>query len=349
MHLPCGTFSETYAQDMTIMKTKLQWFLLLTAVIFFLTFPLFSSSYVLTVTITIGITIIAVLGLNLLTGYCGQISVAHSAFMGVGAYTSAVLVGSYGFPFWVALPCAAICAGLAGLVFGSPSLRLKGFYLVMATLAAQAIIPYIIARWSGVTGGVYGLRVPSPSIGGMVFDTYKSYYYIVFIALLAATFFARNLARSRIGRAFVAIRDNDLAAGVMGISPFRHKMLAFFIGCAYAGLAGSLWAHWVNFICIENFTLMLSIWYLGYIVVGGLGTTVGPFFGVVFIILLIQGLSLTMTNLGGAYPEAIGLIAPLKEVIFGLVVILFLIFEPRGLAHRWNIVKRYYRLWPFSY
>jgi branched-chain amino acid transport system permease protein len=348
MYLPAGTFSETYRQDMAVVRTREHRVLLvLGAVAVALTIALLNN-YVVSILNLIAITVIAALGLQLLTGYTGQFSTAHAAFMAVGAYTSAVLAVR-GLSFWLSLPIAIIVAGLVGALFGLPAVRIKGFYLLMATFAAQFIVLYVIRQWESVTKGEYGHPAPAPSLGGFVLNTERSYFVLVVIVLALATAAAKNLLRTKAGRAFVAIRDNDLAAEVMGIDVFRYKLLAFFIACAYAGGAGALYAHWNRTVTPEPFNLAASVWFLGYLLVGGLGSIVGTYLGVTFIIGLTEGLSYAFSWLGTLFPRADALIAPSRSVLFGLVVALFLIFEPRGLNHWWERVKMYYRSWPMPH
>lgn len=348
---PSGTYDRSYAQDMAIVRTRWQWVLLIAALVLLFSLPAFTSSRFLSVISAICIVLIAVHGLNILTGYCGQISLGQSAFMAVGAYTSGLLTARLGLSFWVALPCAALSAGIVGLVFGLPSLRIKGFYLAMATLAAQFIIPALIVNIRpDITGGVHTLVVPAPSVAGVVCKSSQSMFYIIVPITLLMTFFAKNLVRTGVGRAFVAIRDNDLAAQVMGISVFRYKLLAFFICSVYAGVAGALWAHWVRAINPDHFTLMHSIWFLGMLIVGGMGSTAGAVFGVVVLRILDELTKIFGTYMATIFPALIGSIqAALGVSVYGIVIILFLLFEPRGLAHRWEIFKASYRLRPFSY
>jgi len=350
MSLPCGTRSYTYAEDMAIVRTKTQWFLLVGFLIFLFTTPLYLSNYWLSVANLIGITLIAVTGLNILIGYCGQLSIGHAGFVAVGAYTSAILTHRLDFPFLASLLCAGIAAGVVGLIFGIPSVRVKGFYLAITTIAAQFIIIWVINHWD-LTGGFVGIQVPYASIGNFVFRSEQSQYYLIIGITVICIFIAKNLARSRIGRAFIAIKDNDLAAEVMGVNLFFYKMLAFFIGCFFAGIAGALMAHWIGFMTAEHFTLTESILYIGMIVIGGLGTTLGPILGVVLLRLLQQVLTMqfvpflesTFTSLPSGFATGV------TPMLFGLVIVLFLVLEPRGLAHRWNLFKSAYRLWPFSY
>jgi len=349
VHLPSRTFNQTYEQDMAIFRTRLQWLLLAAGIVFGLCLPLFTGTYMLTIVITTMSIIIAALGIQIMTGYCGQLSVGHSAFVAVGAYTSALLVAQTGLSFWIAVPIAGIAAGLIGLIVGLTSIRLKGFYLIISTLAAQFIIMYIIIHWTSLTGGSFGMSAPAPKLAGIEFVTPQSYFYIVFVGLLMATYVAKNIVRTNVGRAFIAIRDNDLAAEVMGINLTAYKLMAFFIGCAFAGIGGALAAHARGVITPDNYTLIESFWYLGYIIIGGLGTITGVFFGVIFVTILNNGLATILASLSTIFLGASSLLAPLMLFIFGLVIVLFLVFEPRGLAHRWEIFKAYYRLWPFSH
>jgi branched-chain amino acid transport system permease protein len=346
MSLPAGTFSESYAQDMGVIRTRLQWMITIATIVLLFTLPLFCSSTIMHYANFICISIVAALGLQILMGYCGQISMGHAAFVAVGSYSSAILTATLGLPFWIALPLAGVSAGLVGLLFGLPSLRVKGFYLAMATLAAQFIIPWVIINvWPDITKGTQSFMVPSPTIGDYKFNTQQSMFFIILPVTLLSIFIAKNLVRTRLGRAFIAIRDNDLASEVMGVNNFKYKLIAFFICSCYAGIAGSLYAHWMRVINIEHFALMESVWYLGMLIVGGMGSIAGAVMGAIFIRLL-DTLSMELTPLVGAvFPMGMQAVAPF---FFGLVIIVFLIFEPRGLYHRWTLFKLSYRLWPFS-
>jgi branched-chain amino acid transport system permease protein len=295
----------------------------------------------------IGIAIISVHGLNILTGYCGQISIGHVGFMAVGAYISAILTAKFGWSFWMALPCAALGAGIAGLIFGLPSLKIKGFYLIMATIAAHFIIIWVIIQFQSITGGPDGLPVPKPKIGHFVLKSKASYFYLVMALATLSTLFAKNIIRTRAGRAFVAIRDNDLAAEVMGISLWSYKLQAFFIGCVYAGVAGALLVHYYGLASVDQFPFMDSVWYLGMLIVGGMGSTAGAIMGAISLKLLDELVTIVGPILSAAVAAQAA--ASLALIVRGLVIIIFLIFEPRGLAHRWGMIKDYFRLWPFSY
>ncbi len=350
MDLPAGVRNFSYAQDMAIFRTKTHWFWLVALLVILVTAPMYWANYWLGVANLIMIIIISTTGLNILTGYCGQLSIGHAGFMAVGAYTSAILSGRFGVSYLLAMVCGGVAAGLVGMLFGTSSLRVKGFYLAISTLAAQFIILWVIGHWTSVTGGTMGMAVPPAEMFGVTFRSQSSKFYLILGVAVAAVYLAKNLARTRTGRAFVAIRDNDLAAEVMGINLFAYKLLAFFIGCFFAGVAGALFASWAGFISTESFPLTNSVLYIGMIIIGGLGTAVGPIFGVVFLQLLEEAVKRLSPALVSAFPGlSSGFVVGIAPVVFGLAIILFLIFEPRGLAHRWALFKASYRLWPFSY
>jgi len=345
---PAGTYDTSYGQDMAILRTRAQWIALALFIAFLLVFPHFGGIYWTGVFSLIGITVIAVFGLHITTGLCGQINLGQAAFMAVGAYTSAFLTAKVGLPFLVALPCAGIMGGIVGLFFGAPSLRIKGFYLAMSTLAAQFIIVWTVTRLFGAAA----MSVPYASIGGFVFDTDTKMYYLIIVLVLIAGLATLNLTRTRAGRAFTAVRDNDLAAEVMGINLFYYKLLAFFIGCFYAGIAGSLWAHCYSFsIQPLQFTLKESVWFLGMIIVGGIGSALGAVLGTVSIRLLDKVFAPYISPLlAVAFPFLRSNVTyAAGAILFALVIISFLIKEPRGLVHRWQLMKAWYRLWPYAY
>jgi branched-chain amino acid transport system permease protein len=347
MELPSGIFSQSYAEDMAIVRTKAQWVVLLVFLIFLFSAPLYFNDRLLTIMTIMGITIISVHGLNILTGYCGQLSIGHVAFMAVGGYTSAVLCTKLDWSFWAALPCAALMAGMMGLLFGLPSLRVKGFYLIMATIAAHFIIIWLILQLRSTTGGADGMSVPRVALGNFVFKSKSSYYYLVMILACLATFVAINIVRTRVGRAFIAIRDNELAAEVMGVNLWIYKLLAFFIGCVFAGVAGSLLVHYYAFASPTQFPFMDSVWFLGMLIVGGMGSTTGAILGAVSLKLLDELVTIVGPILSAVVAAQAA--ASLGLIMRGLILILFLIFEPRGLAHQLEKIKAYFKLWPFSY
>ena len=346
---PCGVFDKSYALDIAIIRTWQHWAILISALALLYLFPLFGSYYLVSFMNLTAITVIVVLGLQIVSGYCGQISFGQAAFMAIGAYTSSVLTTQFGFSFWAALPLSGVMAGVIGVVGGAPSLRIKGFYLAMATIAIHFVAIWLILHLH-ITGSFKGLYPEPPSLFGFSFDTDERMFYIIITVMIVMTYAARNLVRTKVGRAFVAIRDNDLAGEVMGVNLYYYKLLAFFVSCFYAGIAGSLWAHLITVVNAEQFTLLHALEYVGMLIIGGMGSVPGVFFGVLFIRILNEVVMFTSPVLAKAFPwlgsspaAALGLVA------FGLAVSIFLIFEPRGLAHRWEIIKASYRLYPFAY
>ena len=347
--MKCGGFRVSYRSDERIFDTRLPIVGLVLLFAVLAVFPRFATTYEMDVLNRIGIAIIGAIGLNILLGFTGQISIGHAAFLAVGAYSTAIFEGSFGLPFYLAIPLAAVVTSAFGLIFGIPSLRLKGLYLAIATLAAYFITTFIIVHWESVTKGVTGLAVPPAVIFGVPLDSDFRIFYLIFALVIPATLFAKNLFRTRVGRAFIAVRDRDVAASVMGVSLLRYKLLAFIISSFYAGIAGGLMAHHSKILFPDAFTLLVSIDYLAMVIIGGQGAIIGSIFGAVFMTLLPEVLKLTATSLTGVYPQAFGFIASVRDVVFGLAVIFFLMYEPQGLAQIWVRARNYWRLWPYSY
>jgi branched-chain amino acid transport system permease protein len=348
---PAGDFDTTYARDLRTIRQPWQWILLLVFIFVLYTLPFYANQSVVSLVNRIGITIIAVQGLSILTGYTGQISLGQAAFMTTGGYISALLVGELGWSFFISLPVAALGAGVVGLIFGLPSLRVKGFYLAMSTLAAQFIIPWFTRNaFPDLLNGAQGLNVQVPVLFGIEFNTPQRYIYITLTVLILTTIIAYNITRSRLGRVFVAIRDHDLAAELLGINPFKYKLQAFFLASVFAGIAGALAVHNIRHLNSETFNLIDSIIFLGMLIIGGLGSNLGPIFGVIVVELLIEGATLFGPFFVTIFPStASGAVQALRPLFFGLTLMLFLIFEPRGLAHRWQLIKAAWRLRPFSH
>jgi branched-chain amino acid transport system permease protein len=291
-----------------------------------------------------GIATIVALGLNLLTGSAGLVSLGHAAFLAIGAYTAGWLATHWGFPFWMTITISGAVTGGVGLVVGLPALRLKGVYLAFATLAFQMIVGHVILRWESVTGGANGMAVPPPALGGFVFNDAARFYYITATVALLLTLGMANLMRSRYGRALVAIRDSDVAAEAMGIHLARFKTLAFGISAAYTGIAGSLLAHFLGYIGPDHFTILLSIEYLAMIILGGLGSILGSILGAFVMTLLPEVLRFVLDVVRSFRPDLV--LPDLRAFVVGLVLILILLFEPEGLAGRWKKIRRYWRTWP---
>lgn len=347
---PCGVFNETYEQDSALVRTTYRFALLIGLfVLLFVIIPIFANDYFLDVSIDIAITIIAVLGLQIITGFTGQISLGQAAFMAVGAWISAMLSDHLGWTFWVSMPLAALTSGLIGLLVGIPSLRIRGFYIAVTTLVVHFIIMWIILHGGNITKGVDGMPCNEINLFGLVFDTEFKFYFLAMAFTVVIVFLTTNMMRTKVGRSLLAVRDNDLAAEFMGINIFRAKLIAFFLSSVYAGIAGALLAHYQTIIVVEQFTIMDSIWMLGMIIVGG-ASIYGAIMGVLFLKILIQAVIWLTPWLGGLLPMFEGtVVAGSMQILFGAVILLFLIFQPRGLSHLWQTFMSTFRLWPFPY
>jgi len=349
---PCGNYRENYSQELNIFETDFgRVCLILFLAVLFLVAPFVLSPYMLYILNMIGIAAIAAIGLNILIGYTGQISLGHGAFFGVGAYAAAILATRLGLPFYLAIPSAGIITALVGMIFGIPSGRLKGLYLTIATLAGQFIIEYVLIHWDSMTKGTMGITLPTATIFQWEISGDRSFFFLIFISLVLTTLFAVNIMRSKFGRAFIAIRDNDRAAEGMGIPIFKYKLLSFGISSFYAGFAGAIWAYYMVSITAEPFNLGLSVEYIAMVIIGGMGNIPGAIFGATFITLLnelLRYLTGVLMNVGFVTSTGLNM-APLREFVFGLAIVLFILLEPKGLAELWRIIRSSFRLWPFSY
>lgn len=346
--LPTGIRFDTYGGEAGLLQTGRARIgvALLIAGLFIL--PLFSGPYLLGIGTQMFISLIAVYGLYVTVGMAGQINIAQSAFVGIGAFATAKL-SSMGLPFWAVIPLSAVITGLTSVLFALPAARVKGFYLALTTLAAQVLFPIVILGlpqdW---LGGLVGLPVePLTLFGYSIASPMRLYYFVLAITLLAS-YAAFNLHRSRLGRALQAVRDNDVAAEVMGIPVLRYKITAFFAGSIFAGVAGSCTAWFLQYVTIESFTLFASVWYLGMLIVGGAHSPIGAILGVLFITVFQEGLHEVATMVMRGQSHAIGgTIFAATNIVLGACILLALIFEPRGLAHRWSVLRTAFQLWPF--
>jgi branched-chain amino acid transport system permease protein len=350
-----GVFRESYAADMALLPLPFdRW--AITGLLLFacLGIPLLAGHYWLgSLIIPFLIFSLSAQGLNFLTGYAGQLSLGHAAFMAVGAYGSVILYARLGLPLLPSLLGGGLIAALVGTVFGLPALRIKGFYLAVSTLAAQFIIEWLITHVPWIGGGVFAtIDTPPMWIGGWLIDTPTEKYFLTLGTVLALTVFAKNLTRSRVGRAWMAIRDRDIAAEIIGISLFRYKLLAFAVSSFYAGIAGGLMSFaYYAAANIEEFNLLLSFRLLGMIIIGGMGSILGSFLGAGFIVLLPIFISQALGVVGQMAGRLIttDLLANTEFMVFGALIVFFLIAEPLGLARLWQTLKNYLRLWPFPY
>ncbi len=357
---PAGDFRATYQADHTIFPTRGSALACVIGLALLCLLPVLQfggkpavSSYWLALIIQIAFYGIAALGLNILVGFTGQISLGHSAFFGFGAFTSAYLSSKLGIPVALSIPLAGVATALVGIVVGLPAARLKGLYLAIATLASQIVLQDFFSRAGWFTGGASGAQAGPFSLFGWQLSGDRLYFYVVLFFLVVMFVLAANLMRTRDGRAMVAVRDHYLSAEIMGINLTYYRILAFGISSFYAGVGGALMAHYTSFVSAEAFDLLLSINFLAMVIIGGLGSVMGSLMGTIFILLLpefMQAVVRTIQGFGFAQSAAFteGL-AYMKEMAIGLAIVLFLIFEPDGLAARWRKIKAYWKRYPFSY
>jgi len=354
IHRECGVFKTSYEADMALYPLPIaRWTVGIIGVLFFLVIPLGLHEYYLSICNLVWIAVIGALGLNILVGYTGQVSIGHGAFMSVGAYTAANLATRLDSPWPVNLLAGGLMAAAVGAVVGIPSLRIKGLYLAIATLAGQLIIEWTINHVTFISGGVQAsIAVPRPRIGSMVLNTQRDMYYFLLVFVVIAIVGSMNLIRSRVGRAFIAIRDQDIAAEIIGIDIFRYKLLAFAISSFYAGVTGVLYTYFLGIANYEQFQIGVSIDYLAMIIIGGLGSILGSIFGAIFVTLLPIVIRISMENFGDlifSRQIVLNLIPNLRLMLFGVLIIVFLIVEPDGLNRLWRNIRSYFRIWPFAY
>ena len=343
-----------YYEDVQLFSSGVVVFWFCVLLVFLAAFPFIVKNYYVYVANYMAINIIVVIGLNLLVGYTGQISLGHAGFFAIGSYGTIVLMTKLHFPFLLALPAAALIAAIFGFLLGLPALRLEGPYLTIATLGFGLTITQIIGRWD-FFGGRQGLHAPELHIGSWHLSSDRDFYYLLMIILVLMTLAARNLIKTRVGRAFIAIRDADIAAETMGVNLVFYKTLSFAISAFYAGVAGGLFAFVLRFIEPEIFTLLMSIMFLAMVVVGGLGTIMGSIAGAC----LLSWMDLQLRNIlnipyVGEWLEALSKsyfsitgVSNIQYIVFGLILIAIMLFEPLGIFGIWIRTKKYWKTWPF--
>lgn len=343
-----GDAAISYRRDEALLRTPAQGFWALALLAGLAVFPFVASPYFLFLACLVGITVIGTTGLNILTGFTGQISIGHSAFIGIGAYAATWLASSYGMPLEVTLPFGVLLATIVGVIVGLPSLRIKGLYLAIATMAAAVTFEFIVIHWTEVTGGNVGLALKPATLFTIDLNSNFRMYWIIMGLAVILVFMALNLFRTRVGRAFIAIRDRDISAEVLGINLHKYKLISFAVSSAYAGCAGVLYAYFFKVVTPEQFPLAVSIFYLAAVIVGGMGSVLGGILGAIFMTMVPEMLSLVTNLVTPIYPDAPSVLAPLREIVFGALIIGFLLFEPDGLAEIWRRIRRFFFLWPFK-
>lgn len=357
-----GIYHEDYASDIQLRPTTMQRVRIGLILLLLLIAPFVADSNTIRIFNQVMIAAIGAIGLNILTGYTGQISLGQGAFLAVGAYACGLLMAFFNVPWFIALILAAFITAAIGAFFGLPSLRLKGLYLAVATLAAQQIVEWVIKRWDPIDGELDGrttdaLNIPRNALFGnpdwQLNNNEYAFYWFALVLVIIVVIVTTNLFRTHIGRAFIAIRDQDIAAEVMGVNLFRYKVLAFAISSFLVGLAGAMVALHSTAISFERFTIEVSIEYLAMIIIGGLGSVSGSIYGAAFIVILPEVLRALGTGIAGSDPAAIrefNRILPFaQQGAFGLAIVLTLVIESGGIRKLWQNIKDYFRLWPFSY
>jgi branched-chain amino acid transport system permease protein len=341
---------RSYREDLKLFADRLSLSAFICLVVALIVFPFASfyipgGSYYTNVINLIAINAIVAIGLNILVGYTGQISLGHAGFFAIGAYTQALLVTELGLPLLVALPISGLVAAFFGFLLGLPALRLEGPYLAIATLGFGLTTTQIIGRLDFL-GGRMGLNTPAPGITGAIRSLITDYispdqaanaanyamYIIAIPLLIVSTIAAVNLMKSKVGRAFIAIRDSEIAAETMGVNLLFYKTSAFAVSAFFTGIAGGLFTHHMGFINPESFDMRLSITFLAMVVVGGLGSILGSHLGAILMTLL---------------PLSLTAIKDVPEIIYGAILVIVILFEPLGLRGRWLKAKSYWKAWPF--
>jgi branched-chain amino acid transport system permease protein len=343
-----GYFRTSYAQDLALIETRTERIALAALMLILTALPFFASPFQLDLACQVFLASIGALALMLLTGHAGQVSLGHAGLLGAGAFTVGILVKELHAPFWLTIPAAALVGGLLGVVFGLPSLRLRGLYLAVSTLALHFLVVYLGGEYEARRGYSTGILVDPPVVAGKAITDGRVWYFILLAATGGTLLLCLNLLRSRSGRAWAAIRANETVAEALGIGVAAHKLLAFVVSSAITAAAGALFAYYRGFVSVEVFSLFLSIQYVAMIIIGGMGSLLGAILGAVFVTLFPYAIEAALRALPGAQRYA-GLLFAVNYAAFGAVMIAFLVLEPLGLVGIWRRVQSYFLLWPFRH
>jgi branched-chain amino acid transport system permease protein len=343
-----GYFQTNYAGDLSLVETRTRWVYLVLFLVFLIVYPFMASPFWLDLASQVCLAFIGALALMLLTGYAGLISLGHAGFIAAGAFTTAILFKELNASIFVTLPASGLVGALLGVIFGLPSLRLKGLYLALSTLALHFIVTYAGSEYESKRGYATGVIMDPPKLGPFTIEDPRLWYYVLLFAAFLVLILAVNLVRSRTGRAWMAIRARDVAAEAFGINVPFYKVLAFVVSSAITSIAGCLFAYYHGFVSVEAFSILMTIEYVAMVIIGGLGSILGAIFGTVFVVLLpylIDEAADTFT-----VPARLSTyLFAVKYASFGLIMIIFLVFEPRGLVGIWKRIQNYFILWPFKH
>jgi branched-chain amino acid transport system permease protein len=343
-----GYFRTGYAQDFALTQTRLERLSLVAFAILLVAYPFAASAFYLDLACQVFLAAIGALALMLLTGYAGQVSLGHAGLLAAGAFTVGILFRELNASFWLALPAAAIVGAALGVVFGLPSLRLRGLYLAVSTLALHFVVVYLGGEYETRRGFSTGITVDPPRIGGYAVTSPRVWYFVLLAFAAGTLLLSLNLLRSRTGRAWRAIRAHETVAGALGIGVAGYKLAAFVISSAMAAVSGALFAYYRGFVSVEAFSLFLSIQYVAMIIVGGMGSLLGALLGAVFVTLFPYLIEAALMRLPHAQSYA-GILFAVNYAAFGAVMIFFLVFEPSGLVGLWRRLQTYVLLWPFRH
>ncbi len=341
-----GYLRTSYAQDMALVQTRTEWLWLGVLAIALAAFPFLATPLQIDLAAQVLLAIVGALSLMLLTGFAGQISLGHAGLIMAGAFTTGILAKEFAAPFWITLPASALVGALLGVIFGLPSLRLRGLYLAVSTLALHFVVVYLGGEYETRRGFSTGITVDPPRIHGYEVSSDRAWYFVLLGAAVSTLLICANLLRSRTGRAWRAIHGKETVAEALGIGVARAKLSAFVISSAITSVAGCLFAYYRGFVSVEAFSLFLSIQYVAMIIIGGMGSLLGAILGAGFVTLLPYVIEAGMMSLPGAQRYA-GLLFAANYAAFGLVTILFLVLEPLGLVGIWRRIQSFFLLWPY--
>ena len=348
MAFASGHFKTSYKSDLSLVETRAHWIFLSVLIIGLVVFPFISSVFLLDLANQVFLALIGAMALMLLTGYAGQISLGHAGFIAAGAFTTAILFKEMKAPIWITFPASGIVGAILGIIFGLPSLRLRGLYLALSTLAMHFLVTYFGSEYETKRGFSTGVVISPPSLGPFKIEDPRVWYFLLLFIDIIVLLFSINLARSRTGRAWSAVRNREVVAEALGIKVPFSKLSAFITSSMMTSIAGCLFAYYRGFVSVEAFSLFMTIQYIAMIIIGGLGTILGAIFGTIFVILLpylidMIGKMLHVPARLTTYMFAI------QYASFGLIMIIFLVLEPGGLVSVWNRIKNYFVFWPYRY
>ena len=343
-----GYYRTGYGQDLALVQTRAERISLAVFMLTLAGFPFIASPFALDLACQVFLASVGALSLMLLTGYAGQISLGHAGLIAAGAFTTGILAREIHAPFWITLPASAVTGIVLGFVFGLPSLRLRGLYLAVSTLALHFVVIYLGGEYETKRGFSTGIIVEPPSLAGFKLSGGRVWYFVLLAAAAASLLICINLLRSRSGRAFRAVHARETVAEALGIGIARYKLLAFVISSSMTSVAGCLFAYYRGFVSIEAFDLFLSIQYVAMIIIGGMGSLLGALLGATFVTLFPYAIEALLHLLPNVEKLA-GDIFAVNYASFGAVMILFLVFEPLGLVGIWHRLQNYFLLWPFKY